>query len=120
MNVDRSPTPFETRVYEFVRLIPCGRVTTYGEVARCLGTKAFQAVGAALARNPFAPVVPCHRVVRADGQVGGFNGHASGSEPMRKATILRSEGVEVDPSGKIDLARFGWKDSRNESSSPCH
>jgi O-6-methylguanine DNA methyltransferase len=108
----RGPTPFETRVYDFVRLIPRGRVATYGDVARALGTKAFQAVGMALAKNPFAPAVPCHRVVRADGDVGGFNGHASGSEPMRKARILQAEGVEIGTSGKIDLSRFAWKDSQ--------
>lgn len=104
---ERLPTSFELQVYDFVRLIPRGRVATYGDVARALGTKAFQAVGMALSRNPYAPAVPCHRVVRADGSVGGFNGHASGSEPQRKAGILQSEGVEISASGKIDLSRFG-------------
>jgi len=104
----RVPTAFEMRVYDYVRMIPRGRVATYGNVARAIGTKATRAVGMALSRNPYAPEVPCHRVVRADGDVGGFNGHATGSEPKRKVKILLSEGVEIGATGKIDLSRFGW------------
>ncbi len=65
---------FERQVYEIARTIPCGQTLTYGEVATRIGDKALaQAVGQAMGRNPFPIVVPCHRVVAADGKPGGFS-----------------------------------------------
>ena len=58
MNPDRPPTDFEIRVFETIRRIPTGKVTTYGSLARELGCGSSQAVGQALKRNPFAPEVP--------------------------------------------------------------
>jgi len=82
-------TPFSQEVYDATSLIPRGRVSTYGAIARFLGRpQASRAVGQALHRNPFAPKVPCHRVVKSDGQIGGF---AGGRE--RKEALLRQEGV---------------------------
>ena len=66
-------TKFQQKVYDFVKTIPKGKTTTYKEVAVAIGKpKAFRAVGNALNKNPFAPVVPCHRVIRSDGKIGGF------------------------------------------------
>lgn len=66
-------TPFQQKVYEVVRKIPKGKTMTYKQVAFAIGNpKASRAVGNALNRNPYAPEVPCHRVVRSNGQVGGF------------------------------------------------
>jgi methylated-DNA-[protein]-cysteine S-methyltransferase len=66
--------PLERRVYAAARGIDPGRTTTYGELAAELGDPALaRAVGQALARNPFAPVVPCHRVLAAGGRAGGFS-----------------------------------------------
>lgn len=82
-------TPFEGKVYEVVRRIPRGKVLTYKEVARLAGRpKAFRAVGSALNKNPFAPAVPCHRVIRSDGR--SIGGYAQGTKA--KAKILRKEG----------------------------
>jgi O-6-methylguanine DNA methyltransferase len=106
MKPDRKPTDFEMSVYEVVGRIPRGRVSTYGEVARRAGRGTARSVGSALARNPFAPEVPCHRVVRGDGSLGGFNGATEGEELERKTRMLREEGVEVT-GGRIDLGRFG-------------
>jgi methylated-DNA-[protein]-cysteine S-methyltransferase len=64
---------FDRRVYELARRIPPGQTRTYGELARSLGEPDARAVGVALARNRFAIVVPCHRVVAADGGLGGFS-----------------------------------------------
>ena len=81
-------TPFERRVYEATRRIPFGKVATYGQVARAIGQpKAQRAVGQALGKNPIGVVIPCHRVVAADG-LGGFTG---GLEHKKK--LLRHEGV---------------------------
>lgn len=69
--------------------IPKGKTMTYAQVAAAIGNpKAVRAVGNALNKNPFAPQVPCHRVIRSDGSIGGF---ASGSK--KKRALLRSEGA---------------------------
>ncbi len=82
-------TPFANAVYRIVARIPRGKTMTYAQVARAIGhPRAYRAVGNALNRNPFAPRVPCHRVIRSDGSTGGF---ASG--PAAKRALLRREGV---------------------------
>ncbi len=81
-------TDFESRVYNIVKKIPKGKVLTYKEVARRAGYPlAFRAVGNALNRNPFVPAVPCHRVIRSDGRIGGY---AQGTKA--KIKILKQEG----------------------------
>jgi methylated-DNA-[protein]-cysteine S-methyltransferase len=86
-------TPFQQRVYDAVMRIPSGSVTTYGRLAKAVGCPSARAVGQALRHNPFAPRVPCHRVIRADLTPGGFSGAARGAEIRRKLTLLRREGV---------------------------
>ena len=88
--IDRPDlTPFQKAVYRYVATIPKGQTRTYRQVAVAIGRPlAVRAVGNALNKNPFAPAVPCHRVVRSDGTIGGF---ASGSS--RKKSLLKSEGV---------------------------
>lgn len=80
--------------------VPCGRVTTYAELARAVGTRAFRAVGGAMHRNPYAPEVPCHRVVGSDGSIGGF---AAGVE--KKIALLCAEGVAVKDGKVVDFGR---------------
>ena len=89
-------TPFQRRVYDETRKIPRGTVITYGELARRIGCGSAQAVGQALRRNPFAPEVPCHRVVAADGSLHGFSGERSDTALGRKRALLESEGVKFD------------------------
>ncbi len=84
-------TPFQKAVYKATKNIPKGKVATYGLIARFIGKpKATRAVGNALNRNPFAPGVPCHRVVNSDGNVGGF---AFGTG--KKVALLRKEGLRI-------------------------
>lgn len=79
---------FHVRVYEVTRAIPPGGVLTYGEVARRLGDPgASRAVGQALGRNPFAPVVPCHRVLAAGGRSGGFSAEGGAATKLRMLEI---------------------------------
>lgn len=78
-------TAFQQRVWQELRRIPYGESCTYGELARCLGSSA-RAVGGAVGRNPLIIVVPCHRVVGADGALGGY---AGGEE--RKLFLLAHE-----------------------------
>lgn len=80
--------PFERRVYEAARGIPPGALLTYGEIAARLGAPgAARAVGQALARNPWAIVVPCHRVLAAGGKTGGFSAHGGTATKMRLLAI---------------------------------
>ena len=84
-------------VYELTSQIPRGRVSTYGAIARALNSKGgSRAVGQILKRNPTPIVVPCHRVVKSDGSIGGYGG-ASGYP--KKIRLLRSEGVRIN--GKV-------------------
>ena len=85
-----SQISFDERCYELLKLIPQGKVTTYGEMARALNSRAWRAVGSAMAKNKNLIIIPCHRVVRSDGSIGQY---ALGSD--RKASLLREEGVEV-------------------------
>lgn len=86
-------TPFQTRVYDTISLIPAGQVSTYGGVANAISSSA-RAVGGALRGNPFAPVVPCHRVVMGDLSIGGFSGSFGDCpDTRRKRKMLEAEGV---------------------------
>jgi len=83
---------FTQQVWAMTVQVPAGRVTTYGEIARKLGRpRGARAVGQALHRNPYAPQVPCHRVVGSAGQLTGFAGGLA-----KKAELLEAEGVAVD------------------------
>ncbi len=86
---------FCERIWDVIKSVPKGKVTTYMIIANHIGSKAYRAVGNACNRNRSSDV-PCHRVVRSDGKLGGFN---RGS--LLKAKILRSEGIDIK-NGKIN------------------
>lgn len=87
---------FNKAAWDATKKIPKGKVATYAVIARMIKRpKSARAVGNALNANPFAPVVPCHRVVRSDGSLGGF---ASG--PKKKLALLTREGVKI-VNGKV-------------------
>lgn len=88
---------FSQKVLALTARIPAGQVTTYGQIARRLGCQAYRAVGNALNHNPYAPAVPCHRVVGADGSLTGY---ALGLD--RKRRLLAEEGI-VFRGDKVDL-----------------
>jgi methylated-DNA-[protein]-cysteine S-methyltransferase len=89
----RAITDFQRRVYLAVSYVPIGRVTTYKAVAKRIGCGSSQAVGQALKNNPFAPAVPCHRVIASDLTAGGFQGKRRGAALVRKLELLAGEGV---------------------------
>jgi methylated-DNA-[protein]-cysteine S-methyltransferase len=90
---------FAQKVWAITATIPRGQVMTYADVARRLHTTAYRAVGQALHVNPYAPGVPCHRVVGSDGKLTGF---AGGLPKKRK--LLESEGVHFARQ-RVDLSR---------------
>ncbi len=96
---------FDERVWKLMERIPRGNVTTYGQIARKLNTKAYRAVGNACRKNPYALRVPCHRVVRSDGTIGGFGGKTSGKTVEEKTLLLREESVEVRNGRVVDFEK---------------
>ncbi|GAA6027948.1 hypothetical protein JCM8097_001796 [Rhodosporidiobolus ruineniae] len=105
-------TAFQWRLYDLLITVPSGRVSTYGQFATLLSSA--RAVGSALRNNPFAPTVPCHRIVTSTHYIGGFNGEfkaegkkgAKGAfEPgvfvTEKIELLRREGVDFDGKGYL-------------------
>ncbi|MAF50951.1 MAG: cysteine methyltransferase [Nanoarchaeota archaeon] len=98
---------FFDKVYGLCKEIPEGKVSTYGSIADKLGSKAYRLVGQALRNNPDPINVPCYKIVRNNGEIGGY----SGSDPkniMRKIKMLESDGVIVE-NGKIDLKKYLFK-----------
>lgn len=96
---------FFERVYELVKKIPAGRVTTYGEIARVLGTRDARRIGHALHRNPYEGIVPCHRVVAKNGKLApnfAFDGEAE----QRKR--LLAEGVIFVDETHVSLDACGY------------
>ena len=98
-------TSFQRRVYAAVSRIPRGWVSTYQRVARHINCGAPRAVGQALKANPYAPKVPCHRVIGSDLRIGGFQGETMGSAIKRKLQKLAAEGVRFEQGLLAEPAR---------------
>ncbi|KAJ5115811.1 Winged helix-turn-helix transcription repressor DNA-binding [Penicillium angulare] len=94
INTHPTLTPYRRRVYRTLLSVPPGRWTTYSAMAKYLDSSA-RAVGNAMRTNPFAPEVPCHRVLAADGSLGGYKGEwkVDGTFRDEKRMRLRDEGV---------------------------
>ena len=93
-------TEFSVRVLKQTLLIPRGKVCTYsGLAARAGFPRAARAVGSVMAKNPFPLVIPCHRVIRADGTTGHFGGGAE-----MKKRLLEREGIPLDAAGRVPPA----------------
>ena len=105
LETPKKPTFFQQSVWEALRLIPIGRVTTYGEIARYLGTSAVRAVGTAVGQNPDAPAVPCHRVVLSTGAIGQYSGQGG---VATKIALLQNEGVAVAKGKIVDFGVRMW------------
>jgi methylated-DNA-[protein]-cysteine S-methyltransferase len=77
-------TKFQLKVWNYLRKIPKGKVKTYLEVAKAIGKhRAFRAVANAVGKNPYPPLIPCHRVIRSDGSLGGYSGKGGINEKRR-------------------------------------
>ena len=86
-------TKFQLKVWEYLKTIPKGSVKTYKEVAIALKKpKSVRAVANACGKNPYAPKIPCHRVIRSDGGLGGYSGRGGVKTKLR---LLRSEKIEI-------------------------
>jgi methylated-DNA-[protein]-cysteine S-methyltransferase len=105
------PKTFNEQCYQLLQRIPKGRVVTYGDIAHALNTKAYQAVGNAMAANPNPIIVPCHRVVKSNGEVGNY---ALGRD--RKIELLRSEGIRIENNKVVDFNAVRYQFTDKEES----
>ena len=96
---------FNQKVWALTSRIPKGKVTTYAAIARRLNTSAYRAVGNALNKNPYAPAVPCHRVVGSAGQLTGFAGGIPKKKRMLEEEGVKFKGDRVDVSSIYSFDR---------------
>ena len=86
-------TAFQLKVWNCLKKIPKGKVKTYLEVAKAIGKpKAFRAVANAVGKNPYPPKIPCHRVIRSDGTLGGYSGKGG---IQKKRRLLKAEKIFI-------------------------
>jgi len=90
---------FKEKVYEIVKKIPKGKVTTYKEIGKALNTKAYRAIGTILKNNPNPIIVPCHRVINSNLIVGSYKGKQNSKEKIK---LLKKEGIGIK-NKKVDV-----------------
>ena len=89
----RKTTLFQRKVWLYLKKIPRGKVKTYSDVAKAIGQPlAVRAVANAIAKNPYSPRIPCHRVIRSDGSLGGYSGKGG---VKTKKLLLKKEGITI-------------------------
>ena len=92
-NMKLKGTKFQQKVWQYLKNIPKGKVKTYKQVAIAIKRpKSARAVANACGKNPYAPKIPCHRVIRSDGRLGGYSGKGG---IRKKLELLRSEKIKI-------------------------
>ena len=87
-------TKFQLKLWNYLKKIPKGKVKSYLEVAKGIGKpKAFRAVANAVGKNPYPPLIPCHRVIRSDGSLGGYSGKG-GIKEKRRLLLLEKANLK--------------------------
>ncbi|NKC15924.1 MAG: cysteine methyltransferase [Gammaproteobacteria bacterium] len=114
--MDVTVSALHARIYEVVRLIPHGRVATYGQIAAHVGRCGPRQVGTALARLPARSDVPWQRVINAKGEISVRKDGSPSDEQSRR---LRDEGVVFERRGRIDLERYQWTREEMLWAQPC-
>ena len=97
VETDSRITDFQRKVYLALLDIPSGATISYKELGEKIGCRSAQAIGQALKRNPYAPDVPCHRVISSNGAIGGYFGQCDGEAIAKKLQLLHDEGVYLQP-----------------------
>ena len=105
MQAGEKKVPVYERIYYLVGQIPTGKVASYGQVARIVGTCTARMVGYAMSALPAGRDVPWQRVINSKGQVSQ---HGDGIGSFLQRQLLEDEGVVFDANGKVDFDRFGW------------
>lgn len=84
-------TKFQVMVWKYLKTIPKGQIRTYKQVAKAIKRPlSYRAVANAIAKNPYSPLIPCHRVIKSDGSIGGYSGKGG---VRTKVKLLKSEGI---------------------------
>ena len=84
-------TKFQVMVWKYLKTIPKGQIRTYKQVAKAIKRPlSYRAVANAIAKNPYSPLIPCHRVIKSDGSIGGYSGKGG---VRTKDKLLKSEGI---------------------------
>ena len=94
---------FNDKCYQLLAKIPKGKISTYKEIAKALNTKAYRAVGNAMAKNPNPIVIPCHRVIKSDGSIGGY---ALGIS--KKTSLLIREGIPIQKGKIVNYEKYAY------------
>ena len=95
---------FYNDCYDLLRNVPRGKVTTYSKIANALGSKAYRAVGTAMKKNPSPLVLPCHRVVKSNGELGSYVFGCA-----KKKKLLEEEGVRILNGKIVDFEKMLFK-----------
>src|SRR3989344_9154126 len=109
-----SQASLSSSCYSLLQQIPKGKVTTYKSLALALNTKAYRAIGQIMKRNPNPDLVPCYKVLKSDGSLGGYLG-SSQENIKKKIQLLKRDGIEIN-NNKIDLDKylFDFKSTTNQ------
>ena len=94
---------FYQEVYKKLRQVPKGKITTYQDLAHALNSRAYRAVGSAMAKNNDAPATPCHRVINSNGLVGNYSADG-GAET--KIKMLKKEGIKIQDNKVLDYKKY--------------
>ena len=92
---------FNQKCYQLLSQIPKGKISTYKQIANILNTKGYRAVGNAMAKNPNPIIVPCHRVIKSDGYIGGYT-----LGIKKKISLLKNEGIIIKKGEIIDFEKY--------------
>ena len=95
-------------VYEQLKKVPKGKVVTYRDLALSLNSIAYRAVGNAMRNNQDPKNVPCYKVIKNSGDIGGYCGSINGKNIKRKIELLKKDGIEVR-NNKVNLKKYGYK-----------
>ena len=101
-----NPTIYK-QIYEIIRLIPSGKVATYGQISEIVGYCTARMVGYAVSSIPLSSVIPWQRVINYKGEIS-LRSSGSGGELVQQK-LLESEGVKSDQSGRTDLEQYSWE-----------
>ncbi len=99
---------FSEKVYELCRKIPDGKISTYREIAKKLNTKSYRAVGQALKHNQNPKNIPCFKIVKANGDVGGYSG-INPKNISKKIRLLKNEGIKIKDNKVLDMESVLYK-----------
>lgn len=109
MTKEKIISPFAKKIYQLLKQVPSGYVTTYADLARAANCKAYRAVGQVLRNNPFAPTVPCHRVLASDGSLHGFKGLRTKESLELKMQLLKEEGLIFEGKKLKNFSERKWR-----------